>query len=128
MAGGDEPCEPAEAPADVGVVDNGEEGVGSEGDAEGLRGEAEEEARQDAAAADEGWIDGVDAGRGEPVAVLAAGVHGVEAPERRHGVRPAVAPYAPTSCAKIAVRNCTQRGQAAIACCSGGQTRKLRTT
>lgn len=92
MEGAEEAVEPAEALADVGGDEKGEEVVEGEEDAEGFLGEAEEKGWQDAAAVGEGRVDGVHAGGGEPVEVLAAGVHGVEAPERRHGVRPAVGP------------------------------------
>lgn len=92
MEGAEEAVEPAEALADVGGDEKGEEVVEGEEDAEGFLGEAEEKGWQDAAAVGEGRVDGVHAGGGEPVEVLAAGVHGVEAPERRHGVRPTVGP------------------------------------
>ena len=90
--GGDEALERAEAEADVGVDENREEAVDSDEEAEGLFGEAEEIDGDDAADADKSLVDGMEAAGGGPVEVLAGVVDGVEAPEKRHGVGPAVAP------------------------------------
>ena len=90
--GGDEALERAEAEADVGVDENREQTVDRNEEAEGLFGEAEEIDGDDAADADKGLVDGMEAAGGGPVEVLARVVDGVKAPEKRHGVGPAVAP------------------------------------
>ena len=90
--GGDEALERTEAEADVSVDENCEQTVDRDEKAEGFLGEAEEVNGDDPADANKGLVDGMEAAGGGPVEVLARVVDGVKAPEKRHGVGPAVAP------------------------------------
>ena len=88
----DEAFKEAEAKADVGVDENREEAVDRDEKAEGFLSETEEVNGNDAADADKRLVKWVEAAGGGPVEVFAGMVDGVEAPEERHGVGPAVAP------------------------------------
>lgn len=92
LGGAQDPAQRTEGEAHVGMDEDRPEAAQDHQRAHGLEGEAEDDARQVEAELGEEAVEGVLAVGGEPVEVLDAVVHGVEAPEQVDAVAGAVEP------------------------------------